>query len=214
MQNITYNELLRLMPSYLQRTDAAFIAECPTFITLAENRLATDMKQQGFQAVVTGNLPLLPSMPKPAFWRETISFTIKAPNTAIPPVIVATPVYLRPLEYINNYWPDATATDVPKFYADYNISNFKFAPTPDDNYEFELVYYARLQPLDADNQTNWMTLNVPQALLYACLLEGALWIKNATTIANWQGQYTNARDSIIAENQERLGDRNEAVKRG
>lgn len=214
MQNLTYNQLLTLLPNYLQRPDQAFIDQIPTFISLAENRLATDMKQQGFQTVVTGVLPLVPSMPKPAFWRETISFTIKAPNTEVPPVVQAKPLYLRPLEYLNNYWPDQTAQDVPRFYADYNVSNFKFAPTPDAAYPFELVYYARLQPLDENNQTNWMTLNVPQALLYACLLEAAIWIKNVTTLANMQAQYDNAKNGILQENQERLGDRNESVTRG
>ena len=214
MQNLTYNELVRQLPNYLQRPDTAFADQIPTFISLGENRLATDMKQQGFQTVVTGNLPLLPSMAKPAFWRETISMTIRAPNDEVPPVVEASPVYLRSLEYLNNYWPNVTATGKPKFYADYNVSNFKFAPTPDVAYPFELVYYARLQPLDENNQTNWMTLNVPQVLLYACLLEGALWVKNATTIANWQGQYDSAKASILQENQERLGDRNESVTRG
>lgn len=208
MQNLTYNQLVQELPSYLQRQDVAFLAQIPTFISLAENRLATDMKQQGFQSVVTGNLPLLPSMAKPAFWRETISFTFK--NAAGESV----PLYLRALEYIRNYWPNATTTGTPKFYGDYNVANFIFAPTPDDDYEFELVYYARLQPLDEDNQTNWMTLNVPQALLYACLLEASLWIKSPTSIANWQTQYDNAKGSILRENQERLSDRMTVVTRG
>jgi hypothetical protein len=214
VQNLTYNEIVAQLPSYLQRQDEAFIAQIPTFVTLAENRLATDMKQQGFQSVVTGTLPLVPSLAKPAWWRETISFTFKRPMGTTPETYEYTPINLRSLEYIRNYWPNAAAKDTPRFYGDYNVSNFIFGPTPDSAYEFELVYYARLQPLDADNQTNWMTLNVPQALLYACLLDGALWKKNATDIATWQAQYDSAKGSILAENDERLGDRNESVKRG
>ena len=74
MMNFTYNQLQDLVPQYAERTDDAFSAQIPTFIALAENRLATDMKQQGFQSVVSGNLPLTASLAKPSFWKETISF--------------------------------------------------------------------------------------------------------------------------------------------
>ncbi len=208
MQNLTYNQLTELIPSYMERQDEAFIAQIPTFVCLGENRLATDMKQQGFQSVVTGNLPLVPSMAKPSFWRETISFTYIDASGAWQPI------YLRSLEYIKNYWPNSSSTDLPRFYGDYNIANFIFGPTPDAAYEFELVYYARLQPLDEEHQSNWMTLNAPQALLYACLLESALWARNAQRAQTWQAQYENARGGFITENQERLADRTTVVTRG
>ena len=207
-QNLTYNILIEQIPSYMERRDTAFLSEIPTFITLAENRLATDMKQQGFQSVVTGNLPLDVSMAKPAFWRETISFSYKDGDG------VEHPILLRSLEYVKSYWPNPTLRDAPRFYADYNFQNFRFAPTPDDEYEFELVYYARLQPLDADNQENWLTLNAPQALLYACLIEANLWAKNADKVAAWTAQYDNARGGLLSENQERMADRTTVVTRG
>ena len=74
MQNFTYTELLTLIPQWAERQDSAFADQVPTFISLAENRIAVDMKQQGFQAVVTGTLPLSEVLAKPAFWKETISF--------------------------------------------------------------------------------------------------------------------------------------------
>ena len=206
-QNFTYTQLLSLLPSYMERSDAAFNAQISTFVALAENRIATDMKQQGFQSVVTGMLPLIPSMQKPAFWRETISFSYKNAAGKIKPL------ELRTLEYLKNYWPDQAQAAEPKYYADYNIANFLLGPTPSATFTFELVYYARLQPLSVDNQTNWTTLNAPQALLYAILLEASLWAKSADKIANWQGQYDTAKAGLLLENTERLADRNTAVTR-
>ena len=72
----------------------------------------------------------------------------------------------------------------------------------------------RLQPLDASNQTNWLTVNAPQCLLFATLLEAYIWAKNAAKVAEFQGHYDNAKGALLQESAERLGDRNEVVTRG
>ena len=88
IQNFTYAQLLALIPSYLERKDTAMLDQLPTFISLAENRLAADLKQQGFQSVVKGTLPLTVSVPKPAFWRETISFSYTDANNTPQPILL------------------------------------------------------------------------------------------------------------------------------
>lgn len=206
-QNFTYDVLVTELQSYNERNDAAYVQQIPTFISLAENRLATEMKQQGFQAVVDGTFDLANSLKKPSFWRENISFGYMLNG-------VFQQLYLRSLEYCRQYWPNPAVAGIPKYYADYNINNFYIAGTPADNYQFELVYYARLDPLTPDHQENWMTLNVPQALLYACMLEAALWRKNMGEIAKWTDQYGKALAAILRENQERLADRGMVVERG
>jgi hypothetical protein len=208
--SMTYDSLSTDLPSYLERTDTAFAEKVPDFIMLAENRIAADLKQQGFVSVVKGNLVQGvggASMAKPAFWRETISFTYKDP------VYGWQPMRLRSLEYVKNYWPIQASVNPPRFYADYNAQNFYVAPSPDQGYPFELSYYARLQPLDSTNQTNWLTLNAPQALLAACIVEAYLWAKNTSKAAEWDAIYENRKGALIQENQERLSDRTEAVTR-
>jgi hypothetical protein len=207
-QNFTYATLVDLLQSYTTRSDATFTAKIPTFIALAENRVATDMKQQGFQAVVRGTFdPTSETLPKPAFWRETIAFSFIDGSSE------RMPLFLRSYDYCRNYNPSG-APGIPKFYADYNFSNFLITPRPNQAFAFELTYYARLQPLDDANQTNWLTLNMPQALLAACMLEAALWQKNAPETAKWQGVYDGHKNSALGENSERLADRNLVVTRG
>ena len=201
MQDFTYTQLQTLLPQYAERFDDAFAAQIPTFIALAENRIATDMKQQGFQAVVSGTLPLDGILAKPSFWKETISFTYTSETGEV------TPLFLRPLEYLRNYWPNASLTAAPRFYADYNATNFLFAPTPSVALPFELVYYARLQPLSESNDSNWMTLNVPQALMAACMVEACRFIKNSGRQAVWEDAYTSASGALKTENSERQADR-------
>ena len=207
MQDLTYTQLLTLIPQYAERTDTAFAAQIPLFVMLAENRLATDMKQQGFQSVVTGNMPLLSSMPKPSFWKETISFNYTDAAGE------RRPLFLRSLEYLRNYWPNESLTGTPRFYADYNATNFLFAPTPSVEFAFELVYYARLQPLSATNDDNWLTLNAPQTLLAACMVEACRYIKNTSRQQVWEEMYQSATGGIKAENSERMSDRTQVLTR-
>ena len=206
--DLSYAELTAQVKSYTERQDTAFIAEIPTFINLAENRLASELKQQGFQTVVEGILPITSTMVKPAFWRETISFNY-TDNTG-----KVSQILLRSYEFLRNFWPNAATQDVPRYYADYNFSNFVLAPTPVAAYNFELVYYARLTPLTVAVQSNWLTINAPQALLFATLLEAFSWCQNEERTSFYQSQYNMVRDSLLGESQERLGDRNTKVARG
>lgn len=210
--SLTYTTLQEQVGSYTERTnDATFMAQVPYFIMLAENRIATDMKQQGFVSVVKTSLTVGANgatMAKPAYWRETIAFNYKDPVTGWQPM------RMRSLEYLKNYWPVAANTSPPRFYADYNFTNFLLAPSPDQAYEAELVYYARLDPLSSDNTTNWLTVNAPQCLLYATLLEAYIWTKNSAKIQEFQGHYDAAKAGFVQETAERLGDRTEVVTRG
>lgn len=206
-ENLNYDKLAAALTSYNERTDAAYVSQIPTFIMLAENRLATEMKQQGFQAVVTGNFDLTNVQQKPTFWRETISFGYVVSG-------VFQQLFLRSLEYCRAFAPNTSIAALPKYYADYNINNFYLAGTPSAAWQFELVYYARLDPLTPDHQDNWLTLNAPQALLFASLTEAALWLKNDSDVQKWMGQYGMALNGLLSENKERLADRGMAVERG
>lgn len=201
MQNFTYTQLLTLVPQYAERTDSAFAAQIPTFISLAENRIATEMKQQGFQAVVSGTLPTTATMAKPSYWKETISFNYTDATGA------RNQLLLRALEYVRNYWPNESVQGTPKFYADYNATHFLLGPTPAVALNFELVYYARLQPLGDGNDSNWMTNNAPQALLAAIMVEACRYAKNPARQATWEDMYQSASGGLKQENAERQADR-------
>ncbi len=224
---LTYDSLVEALAKYNERsTNTDFLAQLPRLIMLAENRIAMDAKQQGFQSVVTGQFQTLSTisspahiLAKPAWWRETISLTYydTYTNPASGAAYGWTPVLLRSLEYVKNYWPVSTAPGKPRFYADYNAKNFLIAPAPSLSagygFEFELAYYARLQPLGPDDQVNWLTENVPQLLFYAAMGEAALYLKNQEGVQTWFGQYNDQKGSLLGENAERLADRSEVVTR-
>lgn len=202
---MTYDSLVADISSYLERTDQATLDKIPTFIMLAEQTIATELKFLGNLNVSTSTLTSgNPIIPKPARWRKTVSMNITVAGKK-------QPVFLRKYEYLREYWPDATQTDVPKFYCDYNYENWLIAPTPDDDYQFEVLFYQRVQPLDSSNQTNWFTVYAPQALLYGSLLQAMPFLKNDDRIPMWQAQYNNVIQTLKTEDIQRIGDRQATV---
>ena len=198
---MTYDKLVADISSYLERTDAATLAKIPTFIMLAEQIIASQIKFLGNLTVNTSNMVATQAIiDKPARWHKTVSMNITVAGQRFP-------VLLRKYEYLREYWPDATNTDVPKFYCDYDYTHWLVAPTPADDYNFEVLYYERVQPLDSSNQTNWFTTYAPQALLYGSLLQAMPFLKNDARIAMWQQQYDLIMATLKAEDQSRVGDR-------
>jgi len=203
---MTYDSLVDDISTYLERTDEATLEKIPTFIMLAEQVIATDLKFLGNLTVAESTMVQSdPVIEKPARWRKTVSLNVTVGGQK-------QPVFLRKYEYLREYWPDATDTNVPKFYCDYDYDHWLVAPTPADDYAYEVLYYQRVQPLDESNQTNWFTQNAPQALLYGTLLQAMPFLKNDERIPMWQGQYTQVIESLKLEDISRIGDRQTVVR--
>jgi hypothetical protein len=198
---MTYDSLVADISSYLERTDQATLEKIPTFIMLAEQVIAAEIKFLGNLTPMQSNLVTGQAVvDKPARWHKTVSMNVIVGG-------VRQPVFLRKYEYLREYWPDPTQTDPPKFYADYDYTHWLIAPTPDDDYAFEVLYYERIQPLDSSNQTNWFTIYAPQALLYGSLLQAMPFLKNDERIPMWQAQYDKIMQVLKAEDIQRMGDR-------
>ena len=69
------------------------------------------------------------------------------------------------------------ATGVPKYYSWWNKNELDFAPTPDATYEIQLNYILKDPGLSSTNTTTYLSLNFPNGLLYACLVEAYSFLK-------------------------------------
>jgi len=204
---LTYNSLVSDMQTYSERSDANFVAQIPRLVMMAENRIATEAHILGYLTPMTGGLLVGQyAISKPNFWRETVSMNFTDANGN------ANQILPRSYEYCRNYWPNPNATKPPRYYADYDFNNWLIAPSCDQNYTYEILCYVRQQPLDTATQTNWLTLNAPQLLVAACLLEAQLWIKNFDRLQFWQAQYDRALAAFTAEDHARDADRNVVIR--
>tara|TARA_R110002126_G_scaffold273856_1_gene418482 strand:+ start:280 stop:915 length:636 start_codon:yes stop_codon:yes gene_type:complete len=198
---MTYDSLVENIQSYLERNDAATLDKIPLFIMLAEQVIASKIKFLGNLTVNTSNMIAGDAIiAKPARWHKTVSMNITVAGER-------EPVLLRKYEYLRNYSPDPAETGVPKYYADYDYTNWLVAPTPALAYNFEVLYYERVQPLDSSNQTNWFTIYAPQALLYGSLLQAMPFLKNDERLSMWQSQYDAIMTVLAEEDKLRVADR-------
>jgi hypothetical protein len=211
---MTFETLKEDVRRYLERgatyaSDPVVYEQIPRLINLAERRISRELKIQGFIAVVTDTLTVGQSVyPKPDRWRDTVSINIgTGANLAD-----RTTLYARDYEYCRNYWPNESQTDTPQFYADYNYSNWLIAPTPDQEYPFEVLYYELPPLLDDSIQTNWLTEYAPQLLLYGTLLEATPFLKNDDRIATWQQYYDRAAAMLNGEDLAKILDRSAVRK--
>ena len=199
---LTYDGLTSLVLQYLERSDTAVVNFIPTAIMLAEFEIAQDIKTLGQMSVVESTMTSgNPVIAKPALWRKTVSMTLVDANGD------KQPIYLRKLEYLNSYAPDVTVTGQPLYYADYDYEHWFVAPTPSTAFAFEALCYTRLTPLSASNQTNWLTQNAPNALLFGTLKQTAPFLKDDARLALWSQMFDASMAALKTEDQLRIGDR-------
>lgn len=211
---MTFTTLKQDVQRYLERgvtlaSDPIVFEQIPRLINLAERRIARELKIQGFINVVTTALaPGQSVVTKPDRWRDTVSFTLGTGAG----YEQRTSLYARSYEYARSYWPDATQTGEPVFYADYDYNHWLVVPTPDAAYPLEILYYQLPPLLDDEHETNWLTENAPEILLYGTLLEATPFLKNDERIPVWQNMYDRAAAMLNGEDLAKILDRSAVRK--
>ena len=94
----------------------------------------------------------------------------------------------KDVNFLQEAYKGSASTGKPRYYAQFDISNFVVAPVPDSNYAVELHYYYRPDSLTAgaDGGTTWISTNAPFALLYGSLIEAYNFMKGEPDV---QAQY-------------------------
>lgn len=197
---MTYDSLVEDVIRYSERDDTSFVQQIPRLIAMAEQEIAAQIKTLWELNVVTTSLiPTEGTLTKPSRWRKTVSMKINGE-----------PVLHRSQDYVAQVQTEFPL-GVPKYYADYDYSNWALGPVPDDDYTVEIIYYSLVQPLDSTNQQNLITQVAPQAILFGTLLQAQGYLKSPDKLQLWKGMYDNAMQALKAENASRNIDRNTNV---
>ncbi len=92
------------------------------------------------------------------------------------------------------------ATGFPKYYATFRENAIEVAPTPDSAYVVALDYIYSPDSLSATNTTTYISLNAPELLLYACLLEAFAYLKGPMDMYKlYQEKYNEALQGFALE---------------
>lgn len=200
--SMTYASLVADIKAYCERpNDTNLSDQIPRLVMMAENRIAVDARILGTRKVAeavfsAGN----PVVAKPAFWRRTETFRYTNAEGDL------VTVWPRTYGFCTTFWTDLASTGQPRYYADYDYDNFFVVAPPAAAYAFQILYIARLAPLDDATQTNWLTANAPQLLLYATLEEAGTFLRNTPMAALYAQRYGEALKAFKLEDATRKVD--------
>lgn len=182
-----YTDLQTSIANWLVRTDLT--AVIPDFITLAEERIARDIRAR--RQVVNAVLPTTAgvqsvTLPADFLEAENISITSTSPQASLS---VVTP------EIMDRKFPAGDYTGQPVVYC-YLGNTIQFGPTPDAVYNISLDYYQRLNL--ASSTTNWLLSAHPSIYLNACLVEASAYLMDADKAQAFDTRYRAAVAEFMA----------------
>jgi hypothetical protein len=126
-------------------------------------------------------------------------------------VITGANVWLvkRDQTFLNEYVAANTATGSPKYYAqfggatavsDTTSGRYMIAPVPDAAYMFQVHFNAKPTSLVTDTSGTWLSLNFPNGLLYACLVEAFSYLKGPMDMLTlYENRYKQEVEKFAAE---------------
>lgn len=168
---MNYTTLSALIQDYTQNSSAEFIAAIPDIVKLAEDRIYQSvqipaLKRNATSNFVQGNKYLA----APTDFLAAYSMAVKS-NTGVYSYLLE-----KEVGYINEVFPNPSATGVPRYYALFNDSTFVVAPTPNAFLEVELHYFYE-PPSIVDAGTSWLGDNTESVLFYGALCEAYAYMK-------------------------------------
>jgi hypothetical protein len=191
---MNYATLSATISSYLQNYETDFLANIPTFVKQAEQRIYNTVQ--------------FAALSKTAALTATIGDQyIDAPTDFLAPysfaVIDGTGAYSfllnKDVSFMREAYPRVADTGLPKYYSIYGPLTaapaelqFIVAPTPDAAYVAELQYFFYPESI-VTASTTWLGDNFDTVLLYGCLVEAYTFLKGeAELVALYDGKYKEA----------------------
>jgi len=184
---MNYTQLKQLIQDYTQNYESTFVADIPTFVEQAEQRIYNSVQFPSLRKNVTGAITQYNQ------YLATPNDFLAPYSLAIYPVGGGPYLYLlnKDVNYMRQAYPDPASYGQPKYYALFgptvtggSITNeltFILGPTPDTAYTAELhYYYYPVSIADTTNNpsgTSWLGDNFDTVLLYGSLVEAYTFMK-------------------------------------
>lgn len=180
---MNYTTLSTAIQDYCENQESSFVANIPTFVQLAEQRIYNSVqvlseRKNSLGNMTTGN----PYLTLPADWLATFSVAVISSN-----------VYYfllnKDVEFIREAYTNPTVLAMPTHYAQFDKDTLILGPTPDVNYVVELHYFGYPTSIVTAN-TSWLGDNFDNVLLYGSLREAYLYMKGEPDIiAEYEKKY-------------------------
>jgi len=187
MAGISYSDLRTNIRNYTEVSSTVLSDSVIENLVLnAEYRIFRDVPMDAYRASTTGNLVTnqdFVNVPAGALVVRAVQVYTSTSVTTGANVFLEK----KDLTFLEEYVSANTSTGSPKYYAmkggaTGNTSSTSgailLAPVPDSTYEYQIHYNRIPDKLEAtDNETSFISLNFPNGLLYAALVEAYAYLK-------------------------------------
>ncbi len=193
---MNYATLSAKIQEYVQSTETSFVANIPTFVQLAEERIYNSVQIPAIRRNQIGTLSANNKyLQVPADWLATFSLAVIAGDGSQEFLLD------KDVNFIRQSYPSPTDTGVPAYYAIFDQNTLILGPTPASNYQVEMHYYYYPESIVTAG-TSWIGDNFETVLLYGSLREAYTYLKGeADLIQNYEQKYQEAMQMLI-----RMGD--------
>lgn len=195
----TYTTLKAAIVSTTEEQGAEFAAHLDTIIGLAETRVIKDLDLELWDTITTGNFGNTATAADRLVTRAADVLAVRSfhyINAAGERVLLEP----RSYEFCVDYWPKfTTTTDTPKYFTAYSETQWMVVGTPAGGLAYEIRAIVRPAGLSGSVATTWLGTNVPDLLLWACMVESEQFLKADERIAVWTTRYTDALRSATLE---------------
>jgi len=199
----TYASLTQDIKDFAENDDTEFSTKIDTFIANAESRLFRDAPfLYAFKTSNTGSLSsgtATLAMPAGVRTIRSVSITVSSSDVFL---------QQRLGSYIRDMFPTSATTGQPKYYAIQSDTSLLFGPTPNNTYAFEVLAQENPTGLSSGNTTTWLSNNVPDVLLYACMIEACTFLQFTEGVTSWSAKYQESLSSLQSEMVRSLGNEN------
>lgn len=180
---MNYTQLSAAIQEYCQSTETSFVANIPTFVQLAEERIYNSVQLPAIRKNVTGTMSANNKyMSLPSDWLATFSLAVLDNTTGDYQYLLN-----KDVNFIREMYPSPTNTGKPAYYAIWDDNTMILGPTPDVSYTAELHYY--YYPVSiVNNNTSWLGTNFETVLLYGSLREAYIYLKGEQDMINYYEQ--------------------------
>lgn len=201
---MNYTQLSAAIQDYTQNYDTEFVANIPTFVEQAEQRIYNNVQLPALRKNVTGNCTSGNMyLACPDDYLASYSLAVVDPVTNEYEYLLN-----KDVNFIRQAYPKATDSGKPKYYAIFGSRlgnpdelSFILGPTPNANYLAELHYYYYPETI-VTAQTSWLGDNFDSVLLYGSLVEAYTFMKGEQDLITLYNQKYVEALSLL----KRLGD--------
>ena len=198
---MTYTELVQKIRDYTEVDSNVFTSTIVNgFILDSEFRILRETDSDNNRKYVTASIiagqayvstPIIPDQTLIIREAQIIPSAVYTGSNAV--------VEYRDTGFINEYNAD-NSQGLPKYFSYWDEDTIVLAPIPDLTYTMQLNYILKPAGLSSSVATTYLSLNFPNGLLYACLVEAYGFLKGpADMIQFYEQKYQSALQGFSIE---------------